>query len=192
MFITTDLTKLNQRLLSNIQIDIGDLPMHDSTVVQYYVCSLMEGNIELTHKIWYQIDNNTTVITSTTSATNDTSSSVIVESPLHKPSAAVSIATSAAATRIKNNNMNIEYLADGSGVRKFREDVVIIPCIEEFNVRARFFQLNKQALRHAYRAEDFLLRIDVEMKANCSIDILDMFLITVSLIFWQNYGSKKQ
>lgn len=168
--------------MSNIQIDIGDLPMHDSTVVQYYVCSLQEGNIDLTQKIWYQIDNSTinaTSVTTSTTTVSSTTSSIIVESPLHKPNN-TNAAAAAAASRNKNNNMNIEYLADGSGVRKFREDVVIIPCVEEFAVRARFFQLNKQSLRMAYQAEDFLLRVDIEMKANCSIEILDMFLITVS------------
>lgn len=178
MFITTDLTKTSQRLQSNIQIDIGDLQHHDSTVVQYYVISLVEGNIELTQKIWYQIEN---------VRTDSVVSSIIVESPVHRPSPPPPISSndkSTTANRNKNhNNMNIEYLPNEAGVRKYREDIVIIPCVEEFNVRGRFYTLNKQALSQAFRHEDFLLRVDVELKSNCDVDILDMFLISVRIPF---------
>lgn len=56
---------------------------------------------------------------------------------------------------------------------------MIIPCVEEFSVKGRFFTLNKQALVQALRDEDFMMRIDVDVKATCSLDILDMFFICV-------------
>lgn len=76
--------------------------------------------------------------------------------------------------------MNIEYIDDG--VRKVKDDTIIIPCVEEFSVQGRFYTLNKQAMTRGFRNEDFLFRVDLEVKSWCDIDILDMFLICVSLL----------
>lgn len=166
VFITTDLTKTTQKLLSSLHFDIGDLQMHASNSIQYYVVALCEGNIDLSQKVWYQVDHIQTA---------NVPQNIIVESPVHK--------TAAASNKLNltnHSNLNIEHLPDGAGVRKYREDVLIIPCVEEFDVRARFFTLNKQALVKALRNEDFMMRIDVDVKATCSLDILDMFFICVN------------
>lgn len=140
--------------------------MHASNAIQYFVVSLCEGNIDLTQRVWYQVDH-----IQTTSVPQN----IVVESPVHKPTAAVAPNTKS----INHCNLNIEHLPNGAGVRKYRDDVVIIPCVEEFAVRGRFFTLNKQSLSRALRDEDLLLRVDVEVKASCSLDILDMFFICV-------------
>lgn len=147
--------------------------MHSNSVIQYYVISLIEGNIDLLQKVWYQVENihRKSII-----------SNIIIESPVHRPATEKSITAAASRNKNNHNNMNIEYLSDGAGVRKYRDDVVIIPCIEEFNLRGRFYTLNRQALTRAYRKEDFLLRIDIDVKSSCDIDILDMFLICVSIL----------
>lgn len=75
MFITVDLSKTRQKLHSHIQIDVGDLQMHSSIPIQYYVVSLIGGNIELNQKLWYQIDNMQSV-----NASTNLKSDVIVES----------------------------------------------------------------------------------------------------------------
>lgn len=140
--------------------------MHASNAIQYFVVSLCEGNIDLTQRVWYQVDH-----IQTTSVPQN----IVVESPVHKP------ATTALAPNVKRANhcnLNIEYLPNGGGVRKYREDIVIIPCVEEFSVRGRFYTLNKQSLSRALRDEDFLLRVDIDVKASCSLDILDMFFIS--------------
>lgn len=161
--------------------------MHASNAIQYYVVALCEGNIDLTQKVWYQVDH----IQTTTVPHN-----IIVESPVHKPSPAAAATTaSAKLNKTNHSNLNIEHLPDGAGVRKYREDVVIIPCVEEFSVRGRFFTLNKQSLIKALRNEDFMMRIDVDVKATCSLDILDMFFICVSYmkvfkLFLINYKLK--
>lgn len=165
MFLLIDLTKQRQKLSSHLQIDIGDLQMQSSTTVSYYVISLTDGNIELSQNLWYQIDNIQSV-----NASRNLKSNVIVESPVHK--------AAEKPTQAKNHNMHIEYIDDG--VKKVKEDIVIIPCVEEFSLQARFYTLNKQALVRAFRNEDFLFRVDLEVKATCDIDILDMFLISVS------------
>lgn len=142
--------------------------MHSSVPIQYYVVSLIGGNIELHQKLWYQIDN----IQSVNASTN-LKSDVIVESPVHK-------ANKPNPNHNKTHNMNIEYIDDG--VRKVKDDTIIIPCVEEFTVQGRFFTLNKQAMTRGFRNEDFLFRIDLDVKSWCDIDILDMFLICVSLM----------
>lgn len=166
VFITSDLSKTRQKLHSQIQIDVGDLQMHSSVPIQYYVISLIGGNIELHQKLWYQIDNIQSVNASTNLKTD-----VIVESPVHKEASKPN-------PNNKTHNMNIEYIDDG--VRKVKDDTIIIPCVEEFAVQGRFYTLNKQAMTRGFRNEDFLFRIDLEVKSWCDIDILDMFLICVS------------
>lgn len=140
--------------------------MQASNAIQYYVVALCEGNIDLTQRVWYQVDH---------IQTGTVPHNIIVESPVHKPAAS----TANQLNKTNHSNLNIEHLPDGGGVRKYREDVVIIPCVEEFSVRGRFFTLNKQALVKALRDEDFIMRIDVDVKATCSLDILDMFFICV-------------
>lgn len=169
VFVTTDLTKTTQKLLSSLHFDIGDLQMHASNAIQYYVIALCEGNIDLTQKVWYQVDQ-----IQTATATHN----IVVESPVHKPNAPSTTPLNKL-NKTNHSNLNIEYLPDGAGVRKYREDVLIIPCVEEFSVRGRFFTLNKQPLAKALRDEDFLMRIDVDVKASSSVDILDMFFICV-------------
>ncbi len=142
--------------------------MHSSIPIQYYVVSLIGGNIELNQKLWYQIDNMQSV-----NASTNLKSDVIVESPVHKEAA------SKPNPNNKTHNMNIEYIDDG--VRKVKDDTINIPCVEEFAVNGRFYTLNKQAMNRGFRNEDFLFRIDLEVKAWCDIDILDMFLICVSV-----------
>lgn len=148
--------------------------MHASNTIQYYVVALCEGNIDLTQKVWYQVD----AIRADTVPHN-----IIVESPAHQ-AAALKTAGAPKLNKTNHSNLNIEHLSDGAGVRKYREDVVIIPCVEEFGVRARLFTLNKQALAKALKDEDFLMRVDVDVKASASVDILDMFFICVSAPCW--------
>ncbi|KAG4077438.1 hypothetical protein HA402_002865 [Bradysia odoriphaga] len=179
VFITVDLSKTRQKLYSQIQIDVGDLQMNTSVPIQYYVVSLIGGNIELHQKLWYQIDN----IQSVNASTN-MKSDVIVDSPVHKEASKPSLQHN------KSHNMNIEYIDDG--VRKVKEDTIIIPCVEEFTVRGRFFTLNKQAMVQGFRNEDFLFRVDLEVKAWCDIDILDMFLICDHNLIEKPYSKQRR
>lgn len=67
-------------------------------------------------------------------------------------------------------------------VKKLKEDIIIIPCIEELNLIGKFYTLNHKPLTRAFRNEDFLLRIDIEIKSNSDIEILDMYLMCVSIL----------
>lgn len=153
-------------------MDLGDLQAQSGTNIVYYVCSLTEGNIDLAQKIWYQM-NNSQIISAAKNSFIERK--LIVESPSHNvPSVPVD-----RTSQIKNHNMNIEY--SSTAVKKLKDDVVIIPCVEEFSFQGRFYALNRQALTKAYRNEDFLFRANVNVKAECNIDILDMFMICVSV-----------
>lgn len=171
VFISSDLTKSRQRLSSQIQMDVGEIQMQSSSTISYYITSLAEGNIELVQKIWYQTENNQGPIASP----SESNASSIDSSPVHTAS---SVAAVKKIQQRQTHNIQIEYNSDG--VRKTREDVVIVPCVAEFKFTGKFYTLSKQALTRAYKNEDFLFRFDAEIKAPCDIDILDMFLICVS------------
>lgn len=181
-----------QRLQSQLHFDIGDMAPKANATVAFHVVALCEGNIDLRRKVWYQLpgtagDNSGQQQHHVTS----TSLSLTVDaSPVHRPKPTAAIGgpiavpsddstTNAASTMAhsQQHNMQIERLANGAGVRKCREDVLIVPCVAEMALRARFYTLNKQPLRRAYCAEDVLLRVDVEVRAPCAVDVLDMFLI---------------
>lgn len=187
VFLCTELGKQTQRLQSALQFDIGDVAALASTTVAYYVISLAEGNIDLRQRLWYQVPER-----DAQQQPPIETAALVVESPVHKastaaaavPGSATTPATAAGALRSQTqHNMSIERLADGAGVRKCRDEVIIVPCVEEVSLRARFFTLNKQPLRRAYCDEDVLLRVDVEVRAPGELDVLEMFFISVSVAF---------
>lgn len=144
--------------------------MQSGTTVSYYLISLVEGNIELQQKVWYHMDT-----MQLTNLTKNVERNVIVESPSHQSHSHKLIEKP---THLKNHSMSIDYV--DNGVVKVKDDTVILSCIEEFSFNGQFYALNKQPLTKAYRNEDFLFRASIDIKAPCSIDILDMFLICVS------------
>lgn len=172
VFISSDLSKGRQRLSSQIQMDVGDVQMQSNSSVSYYITSLVEGNIELVQKIWYQTEN-----IQGPNALPESNPSSIENSPVFSGSSSATNVVKKGQQR-QTHNIHIEYNVDG--VRKTKEDIIIIPCIEEFKLSGKFYTLSKQALTKAFRNEDFLFRMDIEVKAPCDIDILDMFLISVS------------
>lgn len=160
---------------SQIQMDVGEIQMQSNSSISYYITSLVEGNIELVQKIWYQTENSQGPIVSPT----ESNSSSIENSPVH----ALSTVAAKKNQQRQTHNIQIEYNNDG--VRKTKEDVTIIPCVAEFKFTGKFYTLSKQALTKAYKNEDFLFRFDAEIKSPCDIDILDMFLVCVSFQTYQ-------
>ena len=156
-------------------MDIGDVQMQSSTPITFYITSLVEGNIELIQKIWYQTDAIQTPSQTTISPSNESS-------PIHYGANRPAPNKSAEKMNQRHTpNINIEYV--DTAVKKSKEDTVIIPCVEEFKFTGKFYTLNKQALTKAFKNEEFLFRVDLEIRATCDIDILDMFLICVSKLW---------
>lgn len=181
VFIAPDLTKTRQKLLSNFQIDIGDLPSEANKTISFYLISLVEGSIELTQKVWYHANKMTATVTTSNSTefnlttnNNDSPDKPIVPELSEK-------AIQQQQQRQQSHNINIEFVNDV--IVKSKKETIVIPCTAEFLFTGKFFSLNKEALTKAYKNEDFLLRIDLEIKS-MDIDILDMFLICVSMDFW--------
>lgn len=56
VFLTTEMNSSRQKLIQSIQMDLGDLQTQASISISYYVMSLIDGNIELVQKLWYQMD----------------------------------------------------------------------------------------------------------------------------------------
>lgn len=78
--------------------------------------------------------------------------------------------------------MIIEPIEAENAVRKSKEDVIIIPCVEEFRLSSKHYTLNREAVTELlYKDEDFIMRIDVEVRSPSTIEILETFFISVSI-----------
>lgn len=165
VFIAADLTKTRQKLLTHFQIDIGTVSPQASKTITFNVISLIEGTVELTQKLWYQMDPNVAA-----SSGQLATSKSEMEAP--KPNAPIQ------QQRKQQHNICIEHVNDV--LVKSKKDTISIACTAEFLFSGTFYSLNKEPLTRAFIGEDFLFRIDLEVKS-VPIDILDMFLISVSV-----------
>lgn len=173
MFIASDLTQLRQKLSSELQADVGELPAQGNKTIPFFVISLIEGNIELIQKVWYQTNkltthNNPKEEYSVSTNRSDSSDKVVMPELTAK---------AVQQQRPQSHNINIENLNDV--LIKSKTETISIVCTPEFLFTGKFFSLNKQPLTKAFKNEDFLLRINLEVKS-VDIDVLDMFLICVS------------
>lgn len=166
VFIAADLTKTRQKLLSNFQMAIGSVPPQASKSITFSVISLIEGTIELSQKLWYQMDPNVAASSGQLAASKCDES-------------AISNASVTIQQRKQQHNISIEQMNDV--LVKSKKDTISIPCTAEFLFSGKFYSLNKEALTRAFIGEDFLFSIDLEVKS-VAIDILDMFLISVSKV----------
>ncbi|XP_055625411.1 trafficking protein particle complex subunit 11 isoform X2 [Toxorhynchites rutilus septentrionalis] len=174
VFLTTDLSPALQRINSYVQIDIGELQMQSATSISYYATSLIEGNIELRQRLYYQTENLHQV---------KTSGGAMIDSPStpnsEKEGLAKLIANNERGTQKYGNSHNIkfEYITEEL-VRKIKEDTIVVPCVEELKLTGRFYTLSRQPLVKAYKNEDFILRIAMEVKAPDGLDILETQFIS--------------
>jgi trafficking protein particle complex subunit 11 len=166
-FLTTDLSDSVQKLSSHIQINIGDLQYQSTNTISYYVMCLIEGNVELKQRVWYQTENlyRATTTPQPTSLAPDAS-----------PTTNVGQIVAGVKPLPSNHNIQIIYLDEQ--MQKIREDTVVVPCTEEIQFSGRFYTLSRQALMRAYKNEMLLLRVNVELKAACDIDILAVSFIS--------------
>lgn len=152
--------------------------MQSTSSVSYYVTSLIEGNIELRQRLYYQTEN----LHQTKAAAVLASS--VTDSPSTPNSEKEDLAKLLASDRTgqkytNSHNVKIEYLNEEQ-VRKIKEDTVVVPCVEEIKLIGRFYTLSRQPLARAYKSEDFLLRVNMEVKAPDGVDVLGTQFISVS------------
>lgn len=142
--------------MSQFQVDIGSVAPRTNKTIHFNVISLVEGTVELSQLIRYKTSNS-----QRSQIVQDESNAVQLQSNAY------------------NHNVSIEYFDDS--VIKSKKETIVIPCTAEFIFAGKYYSLNKEALTKAYKDEDFLFRVELEIKS-VDIDILDMFLISVSVI----------
>lgn len=155
VFIASDLTKSKQKLLSHLEVCIGDIASKSSKSKSIYVISLIDGTLELKQVVCYQIADSRSKLVGST----------VGDTTMHKK------------TKV-DSNVTLEYIENA--IQKSKKDTIVIPCVAEFTSIGQFFSLNKQPLIKAVKHEDFLFQVELQMKST-EIDILDTFLISVSL-----------
>lgn len=147
--------------MAQLIVDIGPVAPRTNKTIYFNVISLVEGTVELSQLVRYKTGNTqrSQRIDANQSQKNDETSSKQIQSKAY------------------NHNVSIDYFDDS--VIKSKKETIVIPCTAEFIFTGKFYSLNKEALTKIYKQEDFLFRIELEIKS-VDIDILDMFLISVS------------
>ncbi|XP_055843157.1 trafficking protein particle complex subunit 11 [Episyrphus balteatus] len=181
VFLTTDISSSRQKLHSQIQIDIGELSMLNSTSVSYYVFSLIETNIELQQKVWYNLDSIKPKPPPPVESPSTTDNS-----PINSRVVVADFSTLALSSLIR-----IDYI-DDSRLSKARDEIVSISCESEFKFCGRFYTLNRQPLTKIYRGENFLFRANIEVQAKCDLDILETYFICDHNLVQSTYSFKRK
>lgn len=158
VFIISETSKSRQKILSQYDVDIGNIPPKTVKTIRINLISLVEGNMELRQLVRYKLVDDMNSISDYNENEADVSSNV--ESRLGA-----------------NQNVSLEYI--NNAVVKTKHDTIIIPCTPEFAFSGNFFSLNRDPIQKAIKYEEFLFEVEVETKS-IDIEILDMFLITVS------------
>lgn len=158
VFISADLSKSKQKILSQFHVDIGNLAPKNGKKITFYVNSLVEGTIELSKLVRYQTVNTT-------------------NPPAVEHCEPINESVAVQPTR-KSHSVNIEYL--NGTVIKSKKETIVVPCTAEFVFTGKFYTLSKEPLTRAFKNEDFLLKVELEIKS-IDIDILDMFMISVRI-----------
>lgn len=159
--------KPTTKLSSRIEIDIGAISANSSSTVVFYLMSMVEGNIELKQSICYEAENKTV---------SDDASKVVVQ--VSSPTTdATKTVEKYFADKEDQHDIVVEYL-DENKLRKRRDNILIVPCVEEFHFESKFYTLNRQPALSCLKNEDFIMRCTLKMTSPFSIEILDAFLLS--------------
>lgn len=148
------------KLSSRIQIDVGSMAASANASISFFITSMIEGNIELKQSLCYQ--------TSDRSNVDDSSTFTQVSSP--------SDASKPFADKDDQHEIVVEYL-ENNVIRKKRDNILIVPCIEEFHFESKFYTLNRIPATSCFKDEDIVLRCTLKMTSPFNLDIVDAFFI---------------
>lgn len=126
-----------------------------SKTIRFHVISFDEGTIEISQLVKYQAMNSGSIQMSQKKG---------LIMPAHE--------------RI-NHNVSFECVNDA--IIKSKKTTITIPCSAEFIFTGKLYSLDKCPLIQAYKNEDFLFRAELGVKS-VDIDLLDMFLLSVSML----------
>jgi trafficking protein particle complex subunit 11 len=135
---------------------------HSNSTIDYFLISMVEGNIELKHSLSYEI-------------IDITESNTITSEKEMSPSDSTSTIVFAASE--DNLDITVEKL-ENNLVRKKHDDILIVPCLEEFAFESKFFSLNRKPVDVLYANEDFLMRLCLKTKSPFNLSIVDAFFIS--------------
>lgn len=164
VFLLADVPKAESKLSSRIQIDVGTMKARSNSSISYFITSMIEGNIELKQSLCYQTEDRNVLDDSSTF--NQVSS----------PSEASKNIEKAFAEKEDQHEIVVEYL-DNNVVRKRRDNILIVPCVEEFHFESKFYTLNRKPATSCFKDEDLIMRCTLKMTSPFSIDVVDAFFI---------------
>lgn len=165
VFLTAEAPSTSSKLSSRIQIDVGAMKGRASATISYFITSLIEGNIELKQSLCYQTEDKSTVddLSTFNQVTTPTDSSI---NTLEK----------SFADKEDQHDIVVEYL-DNNLVRKKRDDIIIIPCVEEFGFESKFYTLNRKPATSCFKDEEIIMRCTLKMSSPFALNIVDAFFI---------------
>lgn len=161
VFLTKSSTESQTKLSACIKFDVGEMAANSSTSIEYFIISMIEGNIELKQSLCYEIVD--------VSESNTTA-------PAEKESPSEPIAPTVFAGSEENLDIMVERL-ENNVVRKRHDDILIVTCVEEFSFESKFYSLDRKPLITCYENEEFLMRLCLKTKSPFNIDIIDAFFI---------------
>ena len=162
VFLTKTSNEPKTKLSSCIQFDVGELASNGQDSIEYFIISMIEGNIELKQSLCYEILD-----------TSHSNTAKIVEKEGSPTEPTIPTTFSGSEDHL---DIMVERL-ENNIVRKRHDDILIVSCVEEFNLESKFYTLDRKPLSSCYENEDFLLRLCLKTKSPFSIDILDAFFI---------------
>lgn len=164
VFLVASEPSATSKLSSRIQIDVGAMKGHANSSVSYFISSMIEGNIELKQSLCYLIEDKSVV--------DDLSTFSQVSSP----SEASKNIEKCFAEKEDQHEIVVDYL-ENNLVRKKRDDILIIPCVEEFHFESKLYTLDRRPATSCFKDEDVIMRCTLKMTSPFNIEIVDAFFI---------------
>lgn len=164
VFLLAEEPSSSSKLSSRIHINVGVMKARANSSISFFITSMIEGNIELKQSLCYQIKDKTAV--------DDLSTFNQVSSP-SDPSKSIE---KSFADKDDHHDIVVEYL-ENNLVRKKRDDILIIPCVEEFHFESKFYTLNRAPATSCFKDEDIIMRCTLKMTSPFNIDIIEAFFI---------------
>lgn len=164
VFLLAESPSATPKLSSRIKIDVGSMAGHSNLSISYFITSMVEGNIELKQSLSYETEDRSQV---------DESSKITRQ--VSSPSEAKNV-EKCFTDKEDQHEIVVESLAN-SVVRKKRDDILIVPCVEEFHFDSKFYTLNRTPAESCFKDEDLIMRCTLKMTSPFSLDIVEAFFI---------------
>lgn len=164
VFLLAEEPSIITTLSSRVQIDVGTMQALSNSSIFFFITSMIEGNIELKQSLCYQTENRNNFDDSSTF------------SQVSSPTEASRNLEKCFADKDDQHEIVVENL-ENNIVRKRRDNILIIPCVAEFNFESKFYTLNRKPASNCFKDEDLILRCTLNMTSPFNIEIIEAFFI---------------